>query len=362
MSLWILSVQPDPLLAWLLPEHIAATPIRSLDTAPILATDLLICDDALWDTHPGFTLEAPCPVLWWALAPSPATTRRALRFHARDVCGPQDSLSVLQRFTLPATPNVSSSATSIPICGFYGAKGGVGTTSIALNMALLWAKQLASQSAKPVWFLDASLEHPDSTAFLFPPPLHTLADFSESTPISYAACERLALSMPHSTLKLLPSPFMTHNAPPLRSDLWTAIIHALTPHASAIICDFPSRWTDSSLTLFGNLTALWIITTPDAFAFHHLRRVLPLLDTLQHDLPKQIIINRAHTLAHDGWDPSFPPIATSLPSAGAWIDQCATQSILPVQANPRHPWARGLWALSHQQPLTIPAVLPAVVS
>lgn len=153
------------------------------------------------------------------------------------------------------------------VAALFGSKGGMGTTTLAVNLAL----SLRQQSEATVVLVDGHDEGGDVDVFL-------------NTPISHHAGELMAvidqldkdvfqsvLADHPSGLRLLLAPSNTSSAPAILPMHWQRILHELRRIASYIIFDGPPLQSASWAPVLDEANDVFLITTPDISAMRRLR-------------------------------------------------------------------------------------------
>jgi pilus assembly protein CpaE len=159
---------------------------------------------------------------------------------------------------------------------FAHAKGGVGTTSLAVNTAVL----LAAQSSKPVGLLDLDVEFGDSAVYLNLHPSRTLADLK--SPPGALVDETLFegfVTESGSVRLVVGSDF------PERAELVTLpaiqlAIDRLSATCQYVIVDAPASFSERTLTALDTCDLIYLVTSGSLPSLKATRRCLVLFDTL----------------------------------------------------------------------------------
>jgi len=183
------------------------------------------------------------------------------------------------------------------LCSFYGAKGGVGTTTLAINTAIALASRLRRRTA----LLDANLQFGDERVFL---------DLGlDSSSIVNAITE------PDLDADLLKRLMVTHRsgidlllAPPnpeqadivverQRTEPGTMsnILHLLRKAYDYTILDTGRTIDDFTLQLFDESDVIFVVMTADLSCLKNVRLVLETMDSLGFERSKvQLVLNRSN--------------------------------------------------------------------
>ena len=195
-------------------------------------------------------------------------------------------------------PKVGTEAPTLArLCSFYGAKGGVGTTTLAINAAIALATRLRRRTA----LVDANLQFGDERVFL---------DLGlDSSSIVNAITE------PDLDADLLKKLLVTHRsgidlllAPPNpeQADIvverqrtepgtMTNILHLLRKSYDYTILDTGRTIDDFTLQLFDESDVIFVVMTADLSCLKNVRLVLETMDSLGFERSKvQLVLNRSN--------------------------------------------------------------------
>jgi pilus assembly protein CpaE len=195
-------------------------------------------------------------------------------------------------------PKVGTEAPTLGrLCCFYGAKGGVGTTTMAINTAIALATRLRRRTA----LFDANLQFGDERVFL---------DLGlDSTSIVNA------ISEPDLDADLLKKLLVTHRsgidlmlAPPnpeqadivverQRTDpgAMTNILGLMRKAYDYTIVDMAKTIDDFNLQLFDEADVIFVVMTADLSCLKNVRLVLETMDSLGYEREKiQLVLNRSN--------------------------------------------------------------------
>jgi pilus assembly protein CpaE len=183
------------------------------------------------------------------------------------------------------------------LCSFYGAKGGVGTTTLAINTAIALATRLRRRTA----LFDANLQFGDERVFLD-------LGLDASSIVN-------AISEPDLDADLLKKLMVTHRsgidlllAPPNpeQADIvaerqrtepgtLTNILHLLRKTYDYTIVDTGRTIDDFTLQLFDESDVIFVIMTADLSCLKNVRLVLETMDSLGFERSKvQLVLNRSN--------------------------------------------------------------------
>jgi len=227
------------------------------------------------------------------------------------------------------------------------AKGGVGCTAIAVNLAIA----LRRQTGEAVCLFDCDLHFGNVAVLLNLWPQATLAELLPYTDdLTPELVEDVMLTHPSGVRVLLP-PTTFEEAEKVGSSLVTRVVEILKQRQKFVIVDVGARLNSSTLAILDSSFRIVLVTTPEVPALHNLRRMLQLTEDLGYQREKIVILgNRfsadwgiqtthiAETLGY--------PVSVTLPSDGRLVTQAANRGIPFVIDAPRSAPARAVSKLA----------------
>ena len=191
----------------------------------------------------------------------------------------------------------SESATFGRLALFYGAKGGVGTTTIAINTAIALTGEMKRRTA----LVDANLQFGDLRVFL-DLGLDTASIVNAmSEPDLDADLLKTLMVRHHSGLNLLLAPTSPESADLVverqRSDPATLsnLLGILRRQFDYTIVDMAKTIDDFNLQLFDEADVIFVVMTADLSCLKNVQLVLQTMDNLGYERAKvQLVLNRSN--------------------------------------------------------------------
>jgi pilus assembly protein CpaE len=191
----------------------------------------------------------------------------------------------------------AEAATLGRLCCFYGAKGGVGTTTMAINTAIA----LAARHRRRVALFDANLQFGDERVFLdlgldSPSIVNAIGE----PDLDAELLKRLMVSH-HSGIDLLLAPPNPESADIVaerqRTDpaSLSNVLGLLRKAYDYTLVDMAKTIDDFNLQLFDEADTIFVVMTADLSCLKNVRLVLETMDSLGYERGKiQLVLNRSN--------------------------------------------------------------------
>lgn len=214
------------------------------------------------------------------------------------------------------------------VVSVFSAKGGVGCTVIAVNLAVA----LRRQTGQPVSLFDANLRFGNAAVLLNLWPRVTLGDLARyEDDLSRQLVEEVMLT--HSSdLRVLLPPLTLEAAEEITPPLVTGILEILKGGYEFIVVDTGAYLDSIALAILDSSFRVVLVTTPEVPALHNLRRMLQLIDDLGYSRDKLVIVGNRFSATWgikvtDIAESLGSPISVTLPSDGRLVTQAANRGI-----------------------------------
>jgi len=210
-----------------------------------------------------------------------------------------------EKFVPPPRPNViPASSTPTPIVTparrkqeparvvlYYGAKGGVGTTTIAINAAIALHKEMN----KRVCLVDANLQFGDHRVFLdLGLDRLSIVDLSTAPAFDLDLIKHV-LVRHESGIDLLLAPPSPETAELVTTDHLPQIVELLAQEFDYIVIDIDKRLDEVSLRIMDIAHAIYVVMTADLPCLKNVRLVLETISHLGYSDDKvKLILNRSN--------------------------------------------------------------------
>ncbi len=177
------------------------------------------------------------------------------------------------------------------ILAFYGAKGGVGTTTIAINAAIALHRELG----RKVCLVDANLQFGDHRVFLdLGLDRKSIVDVVTAPSID-ADLIRQVLVKHDSGIDLLLAPPSPETAELVTHDHMPAILDQLTGLYDYIVVDIDKRLDEVNLRVLDAADTVFVVMTADLSCLKNVRLVLETIGHLGYEQSKvRLVLNRSN--------------------------------------------------------------------
>ena len=211
---------------------------------------------------------------------------------------PFDSKELAYRArNLAARVRVPSEAESAPkphgrVIAFFGTKGGVGKTTVAVNTALAFHRL----SGGRVVIFDADFFFGDVGVHLNLPPTHSVMDLIEHIDeIDADFIDQVVLRHP-SGLRVLLSPFSPEKADLITPEHVKELLGILAEQYDYVVVDCHATYDDRTLSILDRADEILLVVTPEVGPLKNTRMFLDIAEKLGLPLEKiHIVLNRANS-------------------------------------------------------------------
>ncbi len=270
---------------------------EAVDMAVLETLDAMIIDESLLSDSWGLQdrlARAVCPVILIIAAPDAESTRRALAIHAIDAITQDAIASLLPPLLRSFDKSTEQGTLPHRVIGVYSPKGGVGKTTLAVNLA--WS--LARFSERTTALVDLDLQFGDIGPMVHDSPDITIRDLVEDSKgrVEEDKLSRALIAVDGLPLDLLLAPFNPQYADLVESHHIKEILMQLKSSHVYTLCDLPAALTDQNLSAMDQLDVLMVVATPEMITLRNVARSLKVLQTLYPDPNKiRMVINRSGT-------------------------------------------------------------------
>ena len=202
---------------------------------------------------------------------------------------PEDLVTALQRVTRQRYGDGDATSRGCKVISVAGATGGVGTTSVAVNLACA----LAADEGNSVVLMDLDLSLGDADVFLDSIPEYTLADLAQNvTRLDFTLLKR-SLTKHSSGLYLLPRPLQLDDARLITTDDLQRVIGLLKATFTHLVIDTSKSFSPLDLMVMDMADEIVMITQLDLPCLRNVVRLMMSFEELGNLKEKvKIVVNR----------------------------------------------------------------------
>jgi len=174
---------------------------------------------------------------------------------------------------------------------FYGAKGGVGTTTVAINTAIA----LHADLDRKVVLVDGVLQFGDHRVFMdLGSDRKSITELVQAPAVDVDLM-RSVLVKHDSGIDLLLAPASPEEADLVREDRLTEILTMLRSMYDYVIIDVDKRLSDLTLSVLDHADEIHIVMTADLSCLKNVRLALEALDRIGYDRSRlRLVLNRSN--------------------------------------------------------------------
>jgi pilus assembly protein CpaE len=174
---------------------------------------------------------------------------------------------------------------------FYGAKGGVGATTVAINTAIA----LHQEHDRKVVLVDGVLQFGDHRVFLDLGPDRKSITDAVSAPTVDADLLKSVLVKHDSGIDLLLAPASPEEGDLIREDRLVEVLTLLRSMYDFVVVDAEKRLGDLTLSVLDNSDEIHIVMTADLSCLKNVRLALEALDRIGYDRNRlRLVLNRSN--------------------------------------------------------------------
>lgn len=203
---------------------------------------------------------------------------------------PEDLAAALQRVARQRNGGAGQSARGSSLIAVTGSTGGVGSTSLAVNLGCA----LASKTSNSVVLVDLDLCLGDADVFLDTIPEYTLSDVAQNISRLDLTLLKRSLTKHETGLYLLPRPVQLEDARLITNEELTRVLGLLRASFSHVIVDTSKSFNSLDMQVLGDADVVLLVTQLDLPCLRNVVRLLQSFkDTGKLEEKVKIVVNRA---------------------------------------------------------------------
>jgi pilus assembly protein CpaE len=318
------------------------------------SVQLLVVDDRLLEDNPGLMSRVKArrwTVVVLTRRADAEVLRRTVAVGAADVVEADRAAEELGgKIALYVTEEGTDESANGRVLTVFSSKGGVGKTTIAVNLAVA----LGKLARRPAALVDLDLEFGDASALVGHVPRATLHDLMNVPHVDQPVLERVMPPVAGGAVAFLAAPGHPSEAEDIRPEIVAEVFQLLRRMYSFVVVDTAPGFRDVNVTALDAADTILTVLTPDVVTVRTVKQVLDLFDTGLRYPPEKIrlVLNRSGTAAGlelpDIAGVLARPVAWELPSDGAWPVRAANQGQPLVLFRPDSRLALALKSVARQ--------------
>lgn len=169
----------------------------------------------------------------------------------------------------------------------FGAKGGIGKTTITANVAVK-----LTQMGKKVAIIDANLQFGDVNVFFDIDSKNTIADLSQGRDAADIDEIKRRMALHYSGVSILCAPKSPEYGEYVSAKNVETIINTMRPYYDYILIDTAPLFNDVTMAALENSNLILMVSVPDISTLRNTKIGLNILESLQQRDKTEIVINR----------------------------------------------------------------------
>ncbi|MBC3804345.1 AAA family ATPase [Acetobacterium fimetarium] len=169
----------------------------------------------------------------------------------------------------------------------FGAKGGIGKTTIAVNLAVLLAKM-----GKKVAIIDADLQFGDVNVYFDIDPKDTIAELSQGKDSGNIDAIKRIMALHFSGVSVVCAPKSPEYAEYVTATIVETMINTMRPYYDYVLVDTAPQFNDVTMAAIENANLVLLVAAPDISTLRNTKISLNILESLQQREKTEIIVNR----------------------------------------------------------------------
>lgn len=258
----------------------------------LVVIDLDSMSDGVLEHIPHFREQGlRSPIVVAAQRPSSERLLRAMRAGANDYIPAYPTLEEFNDL-LARVREATAQGDGRPrgrLVTVFSNKGGVGTTTVAINVAASLATHVRGAVV-----VDLVLQHGDLSVFLDVPTTYTIANLAAELDRADVRYLRSVLPRHAAGVHVLPAPNSPDEAELVTPEQVTVLLSKLREAFDAVVVDVGNEFNECALAAMDASDRVLALTLPDLASVRNTRRSLDLFARLNYDPAKVVLVVNRH--------------------------------------------------------------------
>jgi pilus assembly protein CpaE len=179
------------------------------------------------------------------------------------------------------------------VIAIFGAKGGIGKTTLSINLAVA----IAQQTKQRVALVDIDTQLGDVAVMLDIVPEHTIVDAAEMVDRLEPELIQTLLREDASGVQVLAGPMTPQEGESISGHHIKKIIEVMAKTYDYVVIDTAPHYNDAVLTVLDAATMILLMSTPDVPAMKNTKLTLGMMRTWHYSEDKvKLVINHAYSI------------------------------------------------------------------
>lgn len=179
------------------------------------------------------------------------------------------------------------------VIAVFGVKGGIGKTSIAVNLAAA----IAAQTKQKVGLLDMDMQLGDVAVLLNVVPQNTLADAAAAADKLDPALLQSLVHADPSGVSVLPAPLQPEQADEISVEQVAKVLNVMAQTYDYVVVDMPPLVSDNVGAILDKATLVLLLTTQEVLALRRTKVLLQMVRSWGYSKDKvKLVVNHAYNV------------------------------------------------------------------
>jgi pilus assembly protein CpaE len=257
-------------------------------------------------------------------------------------------------FSVTAMNNLTAVSLKKTVIGVLGSKGGVGATTVAINLAAALSLESKQTHNRPFVLLDANLQQPDIALLLGTQPEHTLVDLMRTDAIEQKVFDACSAVVPGTNgLRIVSAPLDGTAASTTNLSRLAACLPGISAYANGLVIDLPKNLDRHLVTTVDACDIILLVIEANVASIAAAKRWSGFFDQLGYPSEKLCLVanrcgGKLQFIEQQLFKSFDGSTIFSLPNAFSLIETSAIEGVPMVVKHPKEKYSKSMKLLAGQ--------------